>query len=220
VTEQTVELRGAVNGSTGWFGAVVLNRYGAPGLSELTKCGAPPLDELSHQLKHFVLNDIFIRTYHDIAGRLILMFGRRLQNAVSEYIAAREILLTYLQKLPQTNNHFLQAMAATTHFEQCIASACEAAKLLHRMAELAKLPKADDEREKRLTLIWNRSKHFDEDIGNTSIANDDISAPVWLTNEKICCSKSDIDFTGLHSFLTDLHNIFEFLSTGKRPSRG
>lgn len=194
------------------YGRVVLNTYGAPKLSELTECGAPPIEQPPHQLANFILTSIFIKKYPDPHGRLILMFGRRLLNAISEYISARELLLAYVQKLPQTNSHFLQAMDATTRFEQCVASACQAIALFHRVVALAKQPKIADHREHRLRKIWNRSKHFDEDLVDPDIANTDISAPVWLTNKGICCIEAEITFEELHGFLGDLLNIFKSAS--------
>ena len=123
-------------------------------------------------------------------------------------ITGRELLLAYVEKLPQTNNHFLHAMDATGYFEQSIGFACQAASLFKRLVVLANREKVDDDREKRLRKIWNRSKHFDEDLVDPAIVNTDITAPVWLTNEGISSSVASVRFEELHSFLTDLVKIF------------
>jgi hypothetical protein len=57
----------------------------------------------------------------------------------NEYIVGRELLAAYIEKLPRTNSHFMQAMNATIHFGQCIASTCQAMLLFNRVVELAKL---------------------------------------------------------------------------------
>ena len=133
-------------------------------------------------------------------------------HAQREYTTGREVLISYLTKLPQTNNHFLQALEATTHFEQCIASACQAANLFKSIVKLAAAPEVQDDRHRRLIAIWNRSKHFDEDITNPrrpEWGDAEIIAPVWLTNEGVSCADASITFEELHSFLIDLQNLFK-----------
>jgi hypothetical protein len=63
---------------------------------------------------------------------------------------------------------------------------------------------------KRLKIIWNRSKHFDEDLANKLVA--DISAPVWLTNDKISCTKTSLGFDELHSSLADMLSELRFVA--------
>jgi hypothetical protein len=202
----------AIDGSTGWFGPIVINEYGAPKLSELNACGAPALEEPPNYIATFVLNSIFMRKHADPTGRLILMFGRRVLSAMHEYTRARDLLLAYVHKLHQTNSHFLQAMIATTHFEQCIASACQATAFFQRLVDLAGRPKVDDDRVERLRRIFNRSKHFDEDLVDVTIADAEITAPVWLTNYGISSANASVTFEELHSLLTDLLKIFKSLS--------
>ncbi len=199
----------SMNGSSGRFGSTVLNQYGAPKLSELNACGAPLQEEPPNYLATFVLNSIFIKNHVDPAGRLILMFGRRVLHAMQEYIRGRDLLFAYVQRLPQTNSHFLQAMDATTHFEQSIASACQATALL---AKLSGQQKLDDDRASHLRRIWNRSKHFDEDLVDPNKTDADITAPVWLTNHGISSTETSVTFDELHSLLSDLRKIFESLS--------
>jgi hypothetical protein len=127
------------------------------------------------------------------------MLGRRILNAMHEYTSGRDLLPAYVQKLPQTNSHFLQAMNATTHFEQSIASACQATALFERLIKLASQSKLDDDRTPRLKLIWNRSKHFDEDLVDRKIADAEITAPVWLTNHGISSTEASVTFDELHS---------------------
>jgi len=106
----------AMNGTSGRFGPTVIDEYGAPKLSELNACGAPLLEEPPNYLATFVLNSIFIRKHPEPVGKLILMLGRRIIHAMHEYTHGRDLLFAYVQKLPQTNSHFLQAMDAATHF--------------------------------------------------------------------------------------------------------
>jgi hypothetical protein len=200
---KTVQL--TMNPQTARYGAHVLDTYGAPHLSELTECGAPPLDRPPNHLGAFILTTLFVKPLGAPQHRLLYMFGRRTLNAVYEYNVARDFLLQYVQKLPQTNNHFLRALDAITHFEQCIASAAQADLLFERMIAFANLPKVDVDRCNKIRLIWNRSKHFDEDLKNPTV---DLISPVWLTNTAIASSRAVVTFDELHSVLTDLLSVF------------
>jgi hypothetical protein len=203
------------NSSTMRYAGHLLDKYGAPKLSELTTCNAPALEEPPNYLGSFVLNSIFLVAYPELLGRLVLIFGRRVIHAVNEYRTGRELLFSYLEQLKQTNSHFLLAMRATTYFEHCIASLCQAAALLGRIQETVQpdLQVAEkDEREERLIRIWNRSKHFDEDIVAKKLANADITAPVWLTNEGISSEKASVTFDELHSVLSSLLDALRFFA--------
>jgi hypothetical protein len=200
--------------STTMYAGFLLDRYGAPKLSELTACNVPPMEDPPNYLGSFVLNSIFMMTYPDPLGRIVLIFGRRVIHAIREYRAGREILATYVEKLHQTNSHFLQAMRATSHFEQCVASACQAAALLERIVKLIPdvPPEQKDEREVRLKKIWNRSKHFDEDVVSSKVLDAEITAPVWLTNQGISSRTASVTFDELHSILGSLRDALKFFA--------
>jgi hypothetical protein len=179
-----------MDASTIRYAGFLLDKYGAPKLSELTECNAPTLEDPANYLGSFILNNIFTMNYPDPLRRIALIFGRRVIHAVREYTIGREFLSAYVVKLEQTNSHFLQAMRSTTHFEQCVGSACQAGALLGRIYELTGEPPPRDEREGRLRKIWNRSKHFDEDVIDHKVSSAEITAPVWLTNHGITLHRS------------------------------
>lgn len=199
------------------FAAFIVNGFGAPRLSELTECGAPEMEEPKNYLGSLFLNNLFAAQYPDPMKRLTVMFGRRADNAVREYRAGWQLLLSYLQRLPQGNNHFLVALRATTHFEQCIGSASQAAALLDRLIDVANArdpsePPDSRDRERRLKLIWNRAKHFDEDIVDPKVAAEDITAPVWLTNIGISSEKATVTWVELYSVLTEQQEALKFFA--------
>jgi len=195
-----------MNPETMRYGSYVLDKFGAPYLSELTECGAPPFEPPPNHLGSFILTTIFVKPLPDQQRRIIFMLGRRILNAIYEYTVARDFLLKYVQKLPQTNNHFLRALDAITHFEQCIASAAQADLLFDRLVSLAKAPELNDERCEKIRKIWNRSKHFDEDLANLTV---ELTAPVWLTNTAIASSAAVVTFEELHGVLSDLLKVFK-----------
>ena len=201
------------------FSAFVMNGLGAPHLSELTECSALEIDEPKNYLGSFVLNNLFAVRYPDPMKRFILMFGRRAENAVREHRAGRELLLSYIQRLPQGNNHFLVALRAATHFEHCIGSACQASALFERLIDVADArdpsdPPSSRDRERRLKLIWNRAKHFDEDLMPPKIAAEDITAPVWLANTGISAETATVTWAEVHSVLTEQQEALKFFTEG------
>jgi hypothetical protein len=155
MAEETKHL--SMDPSTIRYAGFLLDKYGGPDLSKLTACGAPALEDPPNYLGSFVLNSIFRVKYPDPLGRIVLIFGRRVVHAIREYTAGRELLADYVKKLAQTNSHFLSAMRATTHFEQCVAAVCQATALLDRIVALTAPPdaqlQAEDDREKRLQRI-------------------------------------------------------------------
>ena len=198
-----------MDGTTGFFGPTVLNKYGAPKLSKLTECGAPPLDEPANYIENHLLNRIFGRTDPEPVGRLVLMFGRRVINAIREYRAGRDKLLEYLRGLPMSNGQFMRAMEAATHFEQCIASTSQAAAFFKRLLPPDQLKDFNDDRITRLEKMYARSKHFDEDVANSNTAPENITAPIWLMNKGISSTAGSITFNELHKLLTEMLQIFE-----------
>lgn len=199
----------------GQFSPYVLDNYAAPELSKLTECGAPELPEPRSELGAFILKSLFIRTISDELRRALFLFGRRTFHAVQEYRIGRELLLAYVNKLPQTNSHFLQALEATTHFEQCLASAYQAATLGHATEKLAGASPFKDVLMQRVYKLWNRSKHFDEDLTNPrnpGWAAPEIIAPIWLTNYGVSSANGSLTFQELHSFVTELRTVFELIA--------
>jgi len=79
------------------FGNFVLDTYGAPGLSALTECNAPEIDEPPNYLGSFVLNSILAMRYADPVGRMVFTYGRRAEHAVREYRVGRELLKSYVE---------------------------------------------------------------------------------------------------------------------------
>lgn len=199
------------------FTAFIVNGFDAPYLSELTECGAPEMEEPKNYLGSLFLNNLFAVRYPDPMKRLTVMFGRRADNAVREYRAGRELLLSYIQRLPGGNNHFLVALRATTHFEHCIGSAAQAAALLDCLIVAADAhdpsePPDSSDRKGRVKKIWNRAKHFDEDIVSPDRGAENITAPVWLTNTGISSETATVTWLELHSVLTEQQEALKFFA--------
>lgn len=208
----------SMNPQTARYSGYVLDNFGAPHLSELTICGAPSLDPAPNHLGSFILTTVLVKSMPDQQRRILFMLGRRILNAIYEYNVARSFLLEYVQKLPLTNNHFLRALDATTHFEQCIASAAQADLMFDRLvSSLDFQQQLGDARSENIRKLWNRSKHFDEDLAKLK-AKVELSAPVWLTNTGLVSTAAALTFEELRSFLCDLLRVFEASFTSKMSS--
>jgi len=197
------------------FSNYVIDRYGTPNLSALTSCSAPDIAEPAALFGSFLFNDILRLQVNDQLRRLIVIFGRRTEQAIRDYRTGRQLLKLYVERLPETNTHMLTAMQATTHFEHCIASTCQAGALLGEISRVI-APDEDhrheDDRYARLKAIWNRSKHFDEDLAGGKAAKADITAPVWITNTGVSCARASITFDELHGCLQDLYSAWTFFA--------
>ena len=192
----------------------LLSKFGAPKLGELTECGVPSLDESPSYLGSFVLNSIFVFELREPLARMVLMFGRRVDHAVREYRTGRELLVSYVEGLSEKNNHFLQAMRAITHFEHCISSVCQASGFITRINAIldpATFGEKDD-RVVRLKKMWNRSKHFDEDLEEPSLPSAEITAPIWVTNQGLESTSASVTFEELHSMMVDLLSALRFFA--------
>lgn len=107
-------------------------------------------------------------------------------------------------------------LRATIHFEHCIGSASQAVALLENLISVANAretsdPPASNGRERRLKQIWNRAKHFDEDIMPPRMAPENITAPVWLTNTGISSQKATVTWMELYNALAEQQRTLKFL---------
>lgn len=161
-----------------------------------------------------MINSIFAFELRDPLARMVLMFGRRVEHAVREYRTGRELLVSYVEGLNEKNNHFLRAMRATTHFEQCIASACQASGFITRINAILDPASfgGKDDRAVRLKKMWNRSKHFDEDLDKPSLPSAEITAPIWVTNQGLESTSVSVTFEELHSVMVDLLSALRFFA--------
>jgi hypothetical protein len=198
------------------FGAFILDTLGAPRLSKLTLCGAPLVEGTQNYLAQFAVNFVtgVKGEYPERQRRILVMLCRRTQHAIEEYNAGRECLLFYVENLPKTNSHFIEALNATTHFEQCISSTCQAVALFNALLDLANKPRPDDAHLSKLRMIWARSKHFNDDLMKENITKTNITAPVWITNVGIACTDGSVTFIELHTTLTHLLTIVKKVCAG------
>jgi hypothetical protein len=204
------------------FGSYVLDEYGAPKLSELTKCGAPELPELPNHLAVAVLN-LVVGVRGDYAKddrRRRLNFIRRTETAVGEYRLGRAKLQAYVEQLSSRNNHFLEALRALSHFEQCAAASYQAAELAAGLLSRRLFEKVDGSRWNRLYNIYNRSKHFGAERRSSLKARQAgnrapfPAVPVWLINEGLESTDASITFAELHDIIVNLREGVELIASG------
>jgi hypothetical protein len=211
--------------SGGYFGAYVLDSFGAPKLSELKHCNVPKLDLAGSSIASIILNGIFVVAYSEKLKRLLVVHARRVEQAAEEYIAARKLLLSYLERLPHGNSHFLTALKALSHFEQCL-SATVLAHLLHLrirnnfLGDCVKMGDFDIKtKEKRISELNTRIKHHDQKILGLYLDNPEITAPVWLSNEGLHSPYEEnpekeilVKYDELHEKLQELMDTLKFFA--------
>jgi hypothetical protein len=174
----------------------------------------PEIDEPPNYLGSFVLNSILAMRYAEPVGRMVFTYGRRAEHAVREYLVGRELLKSYVEQLPHDNSRFLVALRAATHVEQCLGAVCMASKMLgsiHTALNIT-LPEEGADRMKRMTDTWNKSKHFSGDLERWSLADADITVPVWLSNSGIHSAIGVVTVAELHDTLLELMKGLSFFA--------
>ncbi len=208
--------------STMRWSPYVLDRMVAPECSALTACNAPDVPELVNYFGSFFLNSIFVAPGPDKARPLILVFVRRLAQAIREYRSARDYLSQYVAALPQTNNVTGLYLQALSHFEQTVVNAY-LALLAHYAIGKTIDPSAgkpfnpgDGAPAQRLNSLSNALKHFAERMEAGQLG--DVAAPVWIVNDGLRCKEPGVDktttlgFEELVALLSELERDAKFLT--------
>lgn len=172
----------------------------APKLSELTACGAPEIEPFPPiEIAAILQSRLFFRfkePYRRLRVRIILNSS----SAITEYRQGRENLYNYISYSQRQNEQLFTYIKALAHFENFIFKCATAFYLIGRC--LQKLPESigDEGEIVRLFKIYNRLKHFDEDLAGhrktSRLARSDLSitAPMWITNEGIESEKYKLEW--------------------------
>ncbi len=155
-----------------------------------------------------------MKRYKEPYRRYASLFIRRCEQAAYDYAWGRQYLLEYF-KYAQIADERLSLLSRTIgSFEACVINVTLADHLVARLMEidhpkLRKLPGAKSEDD--LYKIYNRIKHFDEDLIKPNTEN--LSVPLWISDEGIHCSKASVSWPDLVAMLLELRKTCEFLTT-------
>jgi hypothetical protein len=193
------------------FSTQILNVFGAPGISDLTKCGAQELPQFPDYLSSAIWNSILGNQHPDAAVvHLDLAFLRRAVAAADEYSMARNDLLRFLQGVEQHQHRLGPYLSALRHFEQCVGSVWQAAELFNRMEHKVqglKLQKltlykpGDNSDLERINKLNNVAKHFSAEQAEKT------AAPIWITNIGIESVDASLTFDELHQNVVALFDV-------------
>src|SRR5262245_19657690 len=113
----------------------ILNKFGAPELSDLTECGARELGPFpDHLLASALWNHICGLSYPNLSVQHFeLTLLRRAYAAVREYNAARSFLVRFIVSWSERKHNLGAILHALTHFEQCIGQVWQAASVFNRI---------------------------------------------------------------------------------------
>lgn len=170
------------------WSSAVLDTYVAPELSKVTACSAPELAECPNYWGSFVLNSIFIIKLQDHVTVMMLNFLKRLMHAHREYRHGKEQLQAYVATLPETDQINLYGKALF-HFENCLTQTYLAVLCIEALSKMLKVPhlfvRKDGSDYDRMLKLYNRMKHYDEDVADAFAKQQPISRvlPIWLTND-------------------------------------
>jgi hypothetical protein len=178
------------------FSLEILNKFGAPELSELTICGAVEFPKPPDYLPVAIWNHIVGAAHPDPSiCHLELAFLRRAITASEAYDTGRGHLLRYVEGVERGEHRLGAYLSALTNFEQCIGCLWQAAELFNRLEhkilgtvfkKLTLYEKGKNSDFERINKINDVAKHFSaEQAGRTS-------TPVWITNTGIKCADAEL----------------------------
>jgi hypothetical protein len=188
-----------------------LDNFIAPKLSQLTNCVVPALPDLENYFDALVLNYIFILRYDQPVFVLVLTSIKRLEGAVAAYQTGRSILNQYISELPQQRD-LAKHRSAILNFETCLIHTYISVVCFNAVAGLLKGPTfftiGDGSPPDRLRLIYNRIKHFDEDVDESAKARKVVPlAPTWITNDGFESNDTSLLFSELADVLKNLISL-------------
>jgi hypothetical protein len=176
---------------SGFWAGHVLDRFGAPEMSQVTvSCAPPDIPEPRSGIVTYFLRNALGPTYPDNLWPPANVYLRRWSSSLSEYRAGRDCLSRYVAGLPRTNNQIGLFLSAVGHFEHSVIDA-----YLAIMAFTAVVRQLGDDKWKpfeagdrsppdRLNRLYNVIKHFDDrfEMGQTLGFPSAYPAPLWITD--------------------------------------
>lgn len=177
------------------FGKHVTDRLIGHRVSELKRFSVADVDEVPDLHGMLIFNHVLGGLYTLHQMRYFANFLRRLVMSVRAYREAHEKLLACFDAREQTNERMKHYLAAIDRLETCIMKLYPGMlciwAAMRSFAPYAPQPKPfldnDGSDYDRLRILYNRIKHFDEDIVSyeTTGATDAPIAPLWIEGEKI-----------------------------------
>jgi hypothetical protein len=190
-----------------------LNKFVAPKLSELRTVGAPDLrsctKEYGNWVNNFILNTILKVRLPKRKRQLVMYFLRKVEGAFYEYHEGRNFLEGYLQNQGQAISLYFHSLRC---FEVSALLAYHAYETIRTMIQEDMFTPNDGSPLQRLNRIQNISKHANGGISRGEVP-DDLSLPIWLTNEFIECHNTKLSFSEFAEILVDLAKLAEVLSS-------
>jgi hypothetical protein len=187
----------SINFTSASLTSYALDKFIAPKLSTLSVCGAIELPEQPNFGAALRVNSMLFLGAAAPATILMQTFVNRVEFAGAEYNAARNSLIEYVSLLGERRlTPYFQAVA---HFENCIfhlylAVLCNR-QLLALVGEPSFFKPGDKSAYDRLRILFNRVKHFDEDIDTLEPTSTDmLLRPLWLTNDGLECKQGVLSF--------------------------
>lgn len=178
------------------------DKFVAPELSHFTTANLADLSgvdkEQEHWLANFILNTMLRADVPAPDRQLFYNFLRRSHSAFREYQLARTATLSYLESRDKN----LRYVEAIGHWEAMLAYAWQAYCLLGR-GKVRWFQKGDGSELQRLNALYNRSKHADSALLNGDYVADSPLC-VWLTNDGLRSTDTDLSFSDVEAILRDL----------------
>jgi hypothetical protein len=193
------------------FSDEFLDLFGAPELSELTRCGAKDLPNIPDYLSSAIWNRIHGISYSKAwMLHLDLLFLRRTSAAFEEYGTALRYLRRYVEGTEAQRHELGTYLKALTHFEHSLNSLWQACEVYEQMEKaVSNVPGSkriifkprDNSDLENINKLNNTAKHF------SAKQAEDTTTPVWITNSGLKSSDAFVSFDKLHENLMALSDF-------------
>lgn len=200
----------------------LLNRYLAPGISDLTACKAPDISgnypEAAHWLANHFLNSVFRGTFKNKYRQFAFNQLFRAQVAYADYQEARALTENFLAKGKPDHPAIGLYFQALARWESCLLN-------LQIFIDVMNCLKKDlnDERvfknydgspEQRAYAIANTVKHFGSTVAAEMHVESD-TVPMWLTNDGLSTRTIELKFAELAKLLSEVASAADDLQDPK-----
>ena len=200
----------------------LLNRYLAPGISELTACKAPDISdnypESAHWLANHFLNSVFRGTFKNKYRQYVFNQLFRAQVAYADYQEARALTENFLAKGKPDHPAIGPYFQALARWESCLLNLQIFIDVMNRMKkefnDESVFKGYDGTPEQRAYAIANTVKHFGSSVAAEKHDESD-TVPMWLTNDGLRTRTIELKFAELANLLFEVANAADELQDPK-----
>jgi hypothetical protein len=194
------------------FSNFVLDKFIAPGASELVAAEIPDMStydaQSTHWVSNFFLNSVLRAAWKPPLNVYAYNYLRRAVAAFCEHAYARDATLAFIQGGQQSPGTYTKALF---HWEVFLGQTWHAYKLLQKGLGGIIFEPGSDTVEERLNHLYNQMKHVESRIEAGQMA-EEATVPVWLTTSGLQSVDASMTYNETAEILSDIAKWANLLS--------